>query len=722
MKRKEFARLMPCEALKRSKSAPTIVVIGPSTSGKSTLIYALVNHRIIGFIKVGIGDKSQTTIIPCNFVFDERIEKDEYFAMRIRIKDFSAKNVHIEILEQLAKLFTGNEMCAEETLDSIDDDWFQNILEPEDAAYHLGKIKDKISVEEFKEAIAAALDTVENAEPSFPERVKAKKKELAQQKVKITEIRKMVFEDIWGTMEDDLLDRYFKWLNSIGVQINNDLNSLLSAGNAPGNICEYSANENDVFAYGGTILKTLFDPFEPYSLIVEDITLACRPRAEIIARSEENIPLRFCLRDTMGLTQIGMDGNSIKDALDIALNCSPDSILLLMNLEERDDVIAESCSAIQEKLFKAAKLDVPVNVIFTKADQIIGNLINKADKDTVVLKQDDYDANILCAINAMEKSIRGYLTKFPPRNVTWLSLRYLEESIDPIQIALKNQGSDRLERFTPDGLYQNVDGIIRETQRRILPIGITTPLFVTAIDADAPAVEMKLAGKLISSIFNSIQVTLTENKATVNGYTITTKYTLSGRSVVAYYNKLQRGQGHTTRANVYGNFSINMKAMLKNILCNEIPEFLTLYESQAISTVVDNLADTEVEHLVEEFDKNKQYKELAFSDINLALVNKWSDKQRNTQILHLALRDYFGSSEKFNMVMDKVAFNLSYGNERIRRTIDKVYQKPISYDQTMREMQETFKKIFATQAFVDIIAEEIGKAMTDLVNKMFIII
>jgi GTP-binding protein EngB required for normal cell division len=722
MKRKEFARLMPCEALKRSKSAPTIVVIGPSTSGKSTLIYALVNHRIIGFIKVGIGDKSQTTIIPCNFVFDERIEKDEYFAMRIRIKDFSAKDVHIEILEQLAKLFTSNEMCAEDTLDSIDDDWFQNILEPEDTAYHLGKIKEKISVEEFKESIAAALDTIENAEPSFSERVKAKKKELAQQKVKISEIRKMVFEDIWVTIEDDLLDRYFKWLNSIGVQITNDLNNLLSAGNALGNICEYSANENDVFTYGGTILKTLFDPFEPFSLIVEDITLACRPRAEIIARSEENIPLRFCLRDTMGLTQIGMDGNSIKDALDIALNCSPDSILLLMNLEERDDIITESCTAIEEKLFKAAKLDVPVNVIFTKADRIIGNLINKADKDTVVLKQDDYDANILCAIDAMEKLIKGYLTKFPQGNVTWLSLRYLEESIDPIQLALKNQGSDRLVRFTPDGLYQNIDGIIRETQRRILPAGITTPLFVTAIDADAPAVEMKLAGKLISSIFNSIQLTLTEDKATVNGYTITTKYTLSGRSVVAYYNKLQRGQGHTTRANVYGNFSINMKAMLNNILCNKIPEFLTLYESQAISTVVDNLADTEVEHLVEEFDKNQQYRELAFSDINPALVNKWSDKQRNTQILHLALRDYFGSSEKFNMVMDKVAFNLSYGNKRIRRTIDKVYQKPISYDQTMREMQETFKKIFASQAFADIITEEIGKAMTDLVNKMIIII
>lgn len=37
-------------------------------------------------------------------------------------------------------------------------------------------------------------------------------------------------------------------------------------------------------------------------------------------------------------------------------------------------------------------------------------------------------------------------------------------------------------------------------------------------------------------------------------------------------------------------------------------------------------------------------------------------------------------------------------------------------------MQETYKEIFATKDFADIIAEEIGNAMTDLINKMFIII
>ena len=75
MKKQEIARLMPGEAHKRIKTAQSIVVIGPTSSGKSTLIYALVNHKIIKYILVGVGDKCQTTIIPCNFLFDERIEK-----------------------------------------------------------------------------------------------------------------------------------------------------------------------------------------------------------------------------------------------------------------------------------------------------------------------------------------------------------------------------------------------------------------------------------------------------------------------------------------------------------------------------------------------------------------------------------------------------------------------------------------------------------------------
>lgn len=722
MKKREIVRLMPGEALKRIKSAQTIVVIGPTSSGKSTFIYALVNHRIIGFILVGIGDKCQTTIIPCNFLFDERIEKDEYFSMRIRIKEFSPKAIHLEILEMLAKQFTANGMCAEDTLDSIDKEIFQNVLEPDDAAYHLEKISDKVSLEIFKNVIAEALSEIEEASPSFTERVKAKKKELDKQKVIISTIRRMVFEDMWNDLNPELLSDYYVWLDSIGAEIMNMLKILVGAENELGKINEYSVEQNDILPYGGSILQALFDPFQPYSLVVEDIILACRPRVELIEKSDEDIPLRFCLRDTMGLNQIDMDDNSIKDALDIALNCSPDSILLLMNLEEREDVIADCCDVIGEKIGRAKKLDVPVNVIFTKADRIIGNIINKAEKATVELTQDDYTRNMKRAISSMETSIERYLTKLPQNSATWLSIRYLEERIDPIQIALKTLESDKLIKFKPEGLYQKIDEVIRDTQARVLPKGMKAPLFVTAIDAEKPAIRLKVDKSLISNVFKQMQLLLTEDRAIVNGYTITTNYTISGRSVVTYYNKLKSGQGHTTRAYVYGNFSINMKAMLNKVLCNTIPEFATLYESEVVSTLADNLEESEIDRMIEAFDKNDKITEFAFADINPAIFEGLPAKVRKIQKLHWIFRHYFTSSEKYYMVMDKVAFNLSYGNKRIQSIIDAVYKKPISYDATIREMQETFKKIFATQDFADIIAEEIGAAMTELVNKMFIII
>lgn len=722
MKKREIARLMPGEAQKRMKSAQNIVVVGPTSSGKSTFIYALVNHRIIKFILVGIGDKCQTTIIPCNFLFDERIEKEEFFSLRIRTKEFSAKAIHLEILEMLTKQFTTNGMCAEDTLDAIDEMVFRSVLEPENAAYHLGRIVDKISIEKFKNAITEILLAIEKAEPSFNDRVRAKKKELDKQKVVISTIRRMVFEDLWNSVDPKLLDDYYVWLSSIGDRITNMLHLLVGAGNGVGEINEYSVEEDDILPYGGMILQSLFDPFQPYSLVVEDIVLACRPRTELIEMADEDIPLRFCLRDTMGLNQIDMDNNSIKDALDIALNCSPDSILLLMNLEERGDVIAECCDVIGEKIGKAKKLDVPVNVIFTKADRIIGNIINKADKATVELTQEDYNKHIQGAIGLMEASIEGYLRKLPQESATWLSIRYLEESIDPIQIALRDLKSDKLIKFKPKGLYQKIDSVVRDTQARILPKGMKSPLFVTAKDTELPAVSIKIDGSIIADVFKQVQTTLTEDKAVVNGYIITDDRRIHGRSVINYYNNLQHGMGYQTRAYVYGNFSINMKGMLNRVLYNNIPNFASLYESEVVKTLADNLEECELDRLIEELDSNHEITEFAFADINPAIFDDLPAKARKLQKLHLIFRHYFNSSDKYYMVMNRVAFNLSYGNKQIQRVIDKVYNKPISYDATIREMQLTFKKIFGLPKFADILADEIGTAMTELVNKMFFII
>ena len=723
MKKQEIARLMPREAHKRIKTAQSIVVIGPTSSGKSTLIYALVNHQIIKFILVGVGDKCQTTIIPCNFLFDERIEKGEFFSIQIRTKVFSPKQIHIKVVEILAKQFALCGYEAEETISSIDSEVMLGILEPADAEYHLGKIVNEISIEDFKNIVNKALTIIEDAEESFYNRVKKKKKEPDKRKVSIDEIRCIIMEDMWNELPEPIREEYQNWLNSIGEKITQRLNICLGANSGVESISEFSVVEDDILPYGGMILQSLFDPYEPYSLIVEEMTMACRPRDELIDMFYDKIPLRFCLRDTMGLNQINMDNNSVKDALDIALNCSPDSILLLMNLEERDDVIENCCEAINSKIGKAQRLDVPVHVIFTKADRVLSNIINKADRKTVELTQADYTEHIEAAIDIMENSIEGYLSHLMESSATWLSIRYLEEKIDPIQCALKEVTSPLIEKFTRNGLYRKIDEILKETQMRILPKGVTSPLYVTVKDTGLPAVEIKIDPIVLSKEFNQIQEVLTKDKAVVNGYQITDTRRIHGRSVVRYYENLQIGLGYTTNAYVYGNFSINMKGMLKKVLENKIPDFLTLYQSEVIKTLADNMDDVELDKVIAELDENEQITQFAFADINPAIFDDLPLKVKKIQKLHLIFRHYFGSSDKFYMVIDRVAFNLSYGNDAIKKMTDAIYNKPfITYDETIRLMQENFKKQYGSLNFADVLAAEMSSAMTELVNKMFVII
>lgn len=723
MEKQEIARLMPGEAHKRIKTAQSIVVIGPTSSGKSTLIYALVNHQIIKFILVGVGDKCQTTIIPCNFLFDERIEKGEFFSIQIRTKVFSPKQIHIKVVEILAKQFALCGYEAEETILSIDSEVMLGILEPADAAYHLGKIVNEISIEDFKNIVNKALTIIEHAEESFYNRVKKKKKEPDKRKVSIDEIRCIIMEDMWNELPEQIREEYQNWLNSIGEKITQRLNICLGANSGVESINEFSVVEDDILPYGGMILQSLFDPYESYSLIVEEMTMVCRPRDELIDMFYDKIPLRFCLRDTMGLNQINMDNNSVKDALDIALNCSPDSILLLMNLEERGDVIENCCEAINSKIGKAQRLDVPVHVIFTKADRVLSNIINKADRETVELTQADYTEHIEAAIDLMENSIEGYLSHLMKSSATWLSIRYLEEKIDPIQCALKEVASPLIEKFTRNGLYRKINEILKETQMRILPKGVTSPLYVTVKDTGLPAVEIKIDPIVLSKEFNQIQEVLTKDKAIVNGYQITDTRRIHGRSVVRYYENLQIGLGYTTNAYVYGNFSINMKGMLKKVLENKIPDFLILYQSEVIKTLADNMDDVELDKVIAELDENEQITQFAFADINPAIFDDLPLRVKKIQKLHVIFRHYFGSSDKFYMVIDRVAFNLSYGNDAIKKMTDAIYNKPlITYDETIRLMQENFKKQYGSPNFADVLAAEMSSVMTELVNKMFVII
>lgn len=719
---RQFISLSPAKVARRSKSIPSICVIGPTGSGKTTLIYAVLNHRVVCIIQVGIGEKKQTTIIPTNFICDERIEDENQVALKICMKVFAAKDVHYNVMTQLSNLYNDKDIDRDEWEENLDEEFIEKVFEPEDKAYHLKDLVPEIDLNEMTAVLIPLLEEADKAKPSFYDRVAEKKKMYPKSSKKpIAEIRRMVFEDIIEALGENsnIWKKYFGWLNGIGDTVKDKLQSVLGEIPAQDRIYEFDLGEVGADTKGARVLRELFDPYKPYSLVIEEMTLISRPRRELIELNREDYPLRFCLRDTMGLNQLEDGEAYIKEALDVALSTIPDSIMLLLNLEERDKTLSESCDAIGKKLKEASKLDVPVRILLTKADRIIESKVN-ANKEAVSIQLTDYENHILGAIEEVKNLRKPYLDMFPEQEVDWISLRYHEEKIDPIQLSLKALESEHVRRFTPEGLYDAVYSAIVETQKRVLPKGFTYPVFVSVIDENKPAIGFEANEGLLMAEVSDIQNKLTTDKAVINGYQITDSTRIHGRSVVCYYNNLRQGRGYTTHAKVYGNFSINMKGLLFNLLSQYIPKFTTLYIAKVIKTVTNNIGTEDLGKLIGMMDPDGHLTDIALKDVNPALIESIDD--RNTQILHIIFKDYFENSDKYYSVIDKVAKGLSYSNKCIGDQIDAVYQMPISYDDTIRIMQAKFLEIFKEDNFCNLIAKEIGTAMTEMANKMFIII
>lgn len=704
----EVRNITALSALKRKNSAPQLVVVASSGSGKSTLIYLLLNPRLIPYMKKGIGEKGQTTIIPCEFCIDERIMDDETFAIQIVKKEYASKDIHMSVLTVLMDLFGKNDCDTEDTINAFDEKVFEKILEPEKAHYHLGQIKNDISLKELLDALTPILDYI--VDNDFKAKVKQRKDELKSKKVNLLEVREMIFEEMFESMPEDIKAAYVEWLSKIGNRINTMLDAEIGKDMLEE---EYRLEDGN---NGTHVLEVLFDPFAPYSLVIDHISMACRPRQELIdiaRKTPPELPFRFCIRDTMGLTQKGIDAASTKDALEAALNCKADTILFLLNLEERDDALSECCKALVEKkdeLMKKSHLNTPVYVLFTKADRKIENLINNRNTD-LYINENTYRENIQSVLADLESTVRSYADMLPQEKVGWLSMRYLEKSyvLDALE------GDERKRNFEPEGLFEKIVEYSIETLRGTLPAGVKDPLFVTVIDPGKPAIRVEVDPEKIKEEIDSMQHNLCAETDIVNGYVISDKTPrLHGRSVDKYWNNLIIGLGHTTKASVYGNFSINMKGLLKRMLGNVFPSFAKFDENSAVKFTADNLDDEVLMYVL----KTLSGKE----DIEVGLDPALGEKNMALQRLYEFYKEYFMDESRFALVIDRAAYNLSYGNPELKQYLTDIYYNTPGYDGAMRKLQSSFKTFFGSDAFTRILVSELNQVMTEMVNKAFIII
>lgn len=704
-------KITALSALKRRTSAPQLVVVAPSGSGKSTLVYFLLNNKLVPYLKIGIGDKSQTTIIPCEFCLDERISNEDSFAIQIIKKDYTSKDIHLTILTVLMDLFGKNDCDPEETIDAFDEDIFKQIIEPEGAMYHLGSIRDKLSLDKLKRSWVSIFDYM--IDNGFSDKVKFRKNELKNKKVKLSEIRESIFEEMFEEMPLEVKMDYITWLKKIGLLIGEMLHDAIGEELFSEKMVQYSITDNEIVS--SNVLSELFNPQAPYSLVIDQISIACRPRDELIAKKKvANMPFRFCIRDTMGLTQKGIDAASTKDALEIALNCKADTVLFLMSLEERDDVLRECCKALMEKkneLKRRGNLDTAVYVLFTKADRIVENLINKCNKGELYINEKTYIDNIHPVLSSIESMVADYANMIPQEEVGWISMRYVEDSY-----LLKSlKGDPRMLNFEPKGLFERITDFSLKTLQRTLPSDINNPLFVTPIDPDAPAICVSINKEQIRAELQKMQLSLSEYRDIVNGYIINDKTPrLHGRSVSTYWYNLTVGLGHTTRASVYGNFSINMKGLLKRMLSQSFGAFDIFDKNAAITFTADNLNDNALQEVMSNL--------LETNDIAIGLNPALGDRNICLQRLYEFYKEYFRNPSRFAFLIDQVAYDMSYGNKEIKQKLINTYNSVPGYDGAMRKLQATFQEFFKSDDFARILIEEFESVMMNMANKIFITI
>ena len=706
----QFASITATQALKRSSSVPSCALIAPSGSGKTTLINSVVNSPLAKALKGGIS-KNQTTLFSTDFILDSRIADDHQFTLQVNTKSFDAKLVQIVLKEQLFELFKENGFSAEDTVGSMDDNkWIKKVLEPEDSSFHLLSLQNEIDLHDLQEAVLPLLENIEQQDDKSFIQLAKERKESIKLKKTVSEVHKMLFDELWDGQETELKELNL-WLNNLENILMKRLITLIMPEDEQDinkinltrdNILLNDANKN--------MLEELYTPSAPFSLIIEDVKIACRPREEVVKFCSTEYPFRFCLRDTVGLTQTGIDDESIGSALDVAMNYNLDSILILFSLEERNDVLKKSCKAIANKMKAINGSSIILNMLFTKADHSLDTKIN-SKKEGLVLSEDDYLKNIEGAVYELNEEIKGIANDIPNCRAEWICMHYQDESMHQIQMALKNLGYVEIQRrFKPEGLYQAINSIAQDIQTSLLPESMKNPIFVTTNDPNENPILISFNTDEFLDIAKSVQDKLV--KEWTSKYLIMDEYMIHGRSVTTYWRRLQQGLGHETRSNVYGNFNIHMKSLLKNALNYGLGSLDNLYDEEASMLITDNLQEAEVQNLIKYF------------SVEGRGLDDYVDMTMN-EILYFGLQEYF-NKDLYNWqysIFDKVAFRLSYENEYIKQSITPIYIDPaMSYNMSIRCMQKEFFEIFSSDKFLKILAQELSNAINEKLSKLFIAI
>ncbi len=688
----------------KQESASTIEMFGPTKSTKSTIITELLeasSNKLLGY---NVGDVAQTTLVRLVLMLNSRINCGDVIIRCLPYKDRETMflTMLLEIKKEL-KIAIYEERDDLENF-QIDKKLIRNILNPTNRSYHCYEYVNTNAAiyERFVSLIEKAVLHIINkpkllsdeADIEFKNRRKTNK-ELKKLEIYEELIDKRFHSD--KTIREALYEWYQEVLDMLLNNFANEWNHIIKDTND--NVTEYiisgKISETDSGIIG-KIIKAIYDENSAYSLVFEEVNYVTAPSSTFVEAYNEYMKqqglenlgrkLKINIIDTMGITQVSTEKNDISNEMNKVFQRPTDAYLFLCATNETPSTYDNCISLL---LSKQKKYENKVFMICrTKADEILRNtMINNWRKDTGknVVDDEKYSDYL---INAFEEFKHEQLEYSPDKRVE----EYTICNGLPIQFlcTAPDMSKDMREKVFKNGeldsskIFYILFEIMKQIDKKY--VGNSNRMWLYSKDLKHKPLNIVSSATALNTTISNALVTC--NMQQQNQYMQYDKADIvyHWNSVYCFYDKLRWGEGHETRAAVYGSFKLYLKNMVESWIKKMIPKEDMLRD---IEISYDYWDTTEIDN-----EKSEE------------MMNWFNNRFREL------------ISQNWNEMLSRIAKKLTY--DCLQPDLTHIYSS-YYYDCAFKKNLKLFNHKFSTNAYWEKhLLNLILKECNDILQKMYV--
>lgn len=568
---------------KRQKSAPTIALMGPSKSAKSTLITELLRSESNMLLSENIGETAQTTLVQLMLMLNSRLQEDEVIIRCIQRK----KSLFMDFFYILK-----SEICKElyEQREELDDfnisiNTIKQILNPTNRSYHIFEFSRKY---DYLQNLTNILEEICLHIINEPESlIEESDRQFKEQRKKTPTIKKKkIFEQVVDTRfssNQTNIDKLKNWFEKVEFKISEELNDIWSYPEENILLGKISTDSSI-----RTLIDYIYNPSSACSLIFEELQYIAAPSDDLKQTYEKEFSthhgriVKINILDTVGLTQSSEERDDINDAMDKILNCKFDALLFLCAADERPSVYTNCLTLLSDKQNKLKS--VPVIICRTKADIVLRNIMMKKwrkDTGTNIIPNDSVLYN-----EYVKDAYSTFISEFIESNEyneNSIGKSIKGQTVEYISLApdLSSKFNDILDgKLNSNHAYE----ILLKLNRQIDSIyanGQSRP-WLQSIDLQHYPLNVSLSIQPLLKTISLALITMNHKQGNQYRKYINSKECFHGNSVNTFRYKISWGEGHETVANVYGNFKLFITNMVRKWL-NEVIPFNDILNNVSIS-------------------------------------------------------------------------------------------------------------------------------------------